>query len=125
MPELPAPIATYIAAYNAMDVPAMLACLAEDVWFRNYGDGELTVETRGKADFEKLAHAGVAAFRTRHQTVAHAIVVAETAALEIEFAAEVAADLPNGWTAGQRLSFSGASCFRLREGKIAEIVDRS
>jgi len=37
----------------------------------------------------------------------------------------VAIDLPNGWKAGQSLSFTGASAFRIRDGKIASIVDES
>ena len=63
---------------------------------------------------------GVGAGRRRRlrgnagQTVTNAITVADTTAVEIDYTATVAQDLPNGWKAGQQLAFKGASCFQLR-----------
>lgn len=45
--------------------------------------------------------------------------------VEIDYTAVVATDLPNGWTAGQKLAFSGASAFQVKNGKIVSIVDES
>lgn len=125
VPDLPPPIETYIRAYNALDVEAMLACLADDVRFENYTGDQLTAQASGKPSFEEMARFGVTAFSSRRQTVTNAITVADTTAVEIDYTAVVAQDLPNGWKAGQQLAFRGASCFRLRDGLIARIVDQS
>ena len=125
MSKLPEPIETYIEAYNRMDVDDMLACLADDVVFRNLAGGAVTAEVTSKRGFEALARQGVAAFRSRRQVVTASITVADTTLAEIDYEAVVAADLPNGWKAGEQLSFAGASLFELKHGKIARIVDQS
>lgn len=125
MGDLPEVIAAYVAAYNGKDVEVMIACLAEEVVFRNLSGGVVTAETAGRPDFETLARHGAAAFATRRQTVTHAITVAGTTLAEIDYGAVVAADLPNGWVAGQAAQLSGATLFRVREGRIVEIVDQS
>jgi len=122
---LPAVIAAYIAAYNALDVDRMLDCLAGEIVFRNLSASQVTAEAIGKPSFAKMAHAGAAAFTTRRQVVRHAITVADTTLAEIDYTATVATDLPNGWKAGQSLAFAGASLFRIRSRQIAEIIDQS
>lgn len=121
--RLPDVIARYLTAYNDMDIPGMMACLAPDVTFRDVSDGQVTAETHDRAAFAELAETGRTAFSTRSQTVTNAITVCDTTVVEIDFAATVAIDLPNGWTAGQALSFRGAAFFVLRDGLIARIVD--
>lgn len=103
----------------------MIACLASNVTFRNVSGGEVTAEASDKQGFEEIANFGVSAFETRHQKVTNAITVAGTTLLEIDYTAVVATDLPNGWTAGQKLAFSGASAFKVKDGKIISIVDES
>ncbi|WP_424968659.1 nuclear transport factor 2 family protein [Dinoroseobacter sp. S375] len=125
MTRLPEIIQTYLDAYNRKDVEVMLACLAQEVTFQNISDGVVTAETVGRAAFETLARAGAEAFRSRSQRVRHAITVADTTLVEIGYRAEVAMDLPNGWVAGQVLSFQGASAFRVQDGKIISIIDQS
>ncbi len=123
--DLPAPIRAYLDAYNAMDVPAMLACLAEGIRFENRVGGQLSAETTGKAAFERLALMGASAFSTRTQTVREVETHAGKTRLEIDFTAIVAGDMPNGWTAGQTLAFSGRSTFDVENGLIVRIVDES
>jgi ketosteroid isomerase-like protein len=123
--KLPTVVERYIEAYNAMDVDAMLACLTSDVHFRNISAGETNAETNGKSEFAELARMGATAFSSRRQTVTHCINVAERTMAEVEFEAVVAADLPNGWKTGQKLSFAGASYFEIRDGEIARIIDES
>ena len=125
MSPLPAVIETYIAAYNRKDVPAMIACLSDDVVFRNISGGVVTAEASNKTAFAEMAEFGATAFETRSQMVTNAITVADTTLTKVDYDAVVAIDLPNGWKAGQRLSFTGASAFRIRDGKIASIVDES
>lgn len=125
MADLPKPIQRYIAAYNAIDVDAMLACLADDLHFQNIAEGVVNAETHGKAEFASLARTGAAAFAARRQTVTHTITVAGRTMVELDYTATVAADLPNGWKAGQALAFRGASYFELSGGLISRIIDES
>ncbi|MBO9436374.1 nuclear transport factor 2 family protein [Ruegeria sp. R13_0] len=125
MSDLPEVIAAYIAAYNRMDVAGMVACLSDDVAFRNIVDGDVTMETSGKQAFSDLASAGVQAFKSRQQTVTNMITVGTVTLVEIDYSAVVSADLPNGWKAGQQLRFRGASAFRVEDGRIVSITDQS
>lgn len=125
MKTRPTVIDTYIEAYNRKDVDAMLGCLSEAVRFRNLAGDEVTAETVTKAEFEALARFGATAFSARHQNITRSITVADTTLLEIDYTATVAIDLPNGWTAGQALAFSGASCFQVEGGLIVSLIDQS
>lgn len=124
MSDLPAPIRAYLDAYDRKDVAGMLACLTDDVVFRDLSGGAVTVETTGKSAFAELAAFGAAALSERRQTVVRAITVADRTLVEIAYTATVARDLPNGWKAGQALDFNGASSFRVENGLIAEIIDQ-
>jgi hypothetical protein len=121
--QLPDVIARYITAYNAMNVPDMVACLARDVVFRNVSDGTVDAETADRTAFAELAELGRRAFSERTQAVTNAITVLDTTLVEIDYTARIATDLPNGWKAGQTVAFKGASEFTLRDGLIARIVD--
>lgn len=125
MSNLPETIAAYIDAYNAKDVPAMLQCMSDDVLFRNISEGAVSVERRGISAFAELAEQGAAAFSERNQTITHAITVADTTLMNVEFAAVVAADLPNGWKEGQELRFSGRSAVILEDDKIVSLIDEA
>ncbi|MFN4102433.1 MAG: hypothetical protein ACK4GT_21955, partial [Pararhodobacter sp.] len=85
----------------------------------------VTAEASDKQSFADMAKFGASAFETRHQKVVNAITVAGTTLAQIDYAAVVATDLPNGWKAGQTLAFSGSSAFRVEDGKIVSIVDES
>jgi hypothetical protein len=125
MQEVPPIVSRYISAYNAMDVDGMLACLDQNVRFTNLSEAEVTAETRGIEAYADLARAGAAAFRHRRQTITGSISVGERTMVKIHFEAIVAADLPNGWKAGQELAFGGTSYFEHLGGKIGMIVDGS
>ncbi len=125
MRDLPEVVVRYLSAYNKRDVEGMLACLAEDVSFRNISSGSETIELTGRAAFEELARQGAAAFSARRQSVLNYIVVDDLSVLDIEFTATVAQDMENGWRAGQELRFSGASAFTVRDGLIVRLVDES
>ena len=125
MRNLPDVIVAYIDAYNRKDVEGMLSCLADNVFFQNISDGEVTAEVSDMQSFADLAKFGASALETRHQEVTNAITVADTTLVQIDYSAVVANDLPNGWKAGQKLAFSGSSAFRVEGGKIISIVDES
>ena len=125
MSELSETISSYIFAYNNLNVAGMLNCLTDDVEFQNISDGEVNTHTHSKVEFENLATMGVSAFRSRKQTVTNFMTVSNITLVEISYEAVVADDLPNGWKAGQELSFKGASAFELRGNKIMKIIDQS
>ncbi len=125
MRPLPEVIIRYIDAYNRKDVEAMLACLAETVRFDNRSGGAVTATATGRAAFAAMARAGAGLFAERRQTVLRAITVADITLAEIDYAATVGADPPEGWTEGQRFALRGASLFRVREGLIDRLVDES
>jgi len=125
MSKLSETINRYISAYNDLNVAEMLNCLTDDVEFQNISDGEVNTHTNSKIEFETLANMGVSAFKSRKQTVTQFMTVSNITLVEISYEAVVAADLPNGWKAGQELSFTGASAFELRDNKIMKIIDQS
>ena len=125
MPKLPEVISRYIAAYNNLHVQGMLDCLTDDVEFQNISSGKMDTHTTSKEDFENLANMGVTAFSSRNQSILNSISVSNTTLVQIDYHAVVAADLPNGWKAGQELKFTGASAFEITDGKISKVVDQS
>jgi len=80
-------------------------------------------QANSKDEFESMAKMGAAAFEKREQKPIHSITVGNTTHIAIEYMATVAKDLPNGWKAGQKLSFKGASSFRIKENKIVKLID--
>ena len=123
MIDLPEVIKTYVQAYNTFDVLTMLACLSDNVVFQNLANGEVTAQANSKEEFAVMAKMSVSAFEKREQTPTHAISVGNTTHVEIDYTATVAVDLPNGWKAGQELSFQGRSSFELKDNKIIKLID--
>ena len=123
MPELPAAIRAYVDAFNACDLPAMLACLDDSIAFRNIMEGEVSFEATGKLAFADLAAGSLEVFTERHRQVLDAITVGEVTLMRTEFTARVSRDLPGGWVAGERVVLAGRSLYELRDGLILRIVD--
>lgn len=118
-------IRAYIDAYNAKDVPAMLALLADDIVFENVSNTSGTTSTASKQEFEALAQQSVGFFTERRQLIRFAVLSAEAAAIEIDYYATLAHDLPNGLKAGEQLCLRGVSVFEWRSGKFTRISDYS
>lgn len=125
MDHVPDILSRYIEAYNAKDLPGLLACLTEDVVFENWSGGELGARCEGRDAFEALAGQSLHLFSERRQTVTNCIDAGQRVALKIAYRATIAADLPNGWKAGQVVSLTGSSFARLKDGRIAELIDLS
>jgi ketosteroid isomerase-like protein len=121
-------IRQYIAAYNAKDVPGMMALLHEVIVFENVSTGtpdrtQGITATSGKAEFEALARQSLNVFNSRRQTIRSLTLGDRTAAVEIEYEATLAVDLPNGAKAGEILQLRGVSVFAFSDGKISRISD--
>jgi len=118
-------VESYVSRYNAFDVSGMLALLDDDVVFENESNGEITVRSDGKAEFESLASESVKIFSVRQQVVT-AIEMSERAAtVSIDYTGTLAIDLPNGLRAGQVLELKGQTHFEFQNGKISHIKDVS
>ena len=118
-------IRQYISAYNRMDVPGMMALLHDVIIFENVSNLSGTTTTSGKADFETLARQSLGVFQSRCQTIRSLTLGERTAAVEIEFEAVLAVDLPNGLKVGETMQLRGVTLFAFSDGKIARISDYS
>ncbi|TMP26020.1 hypothetical protein CWB99_19885 [Pseudoalteromonas rubra] len=118
-------IEAYIHAYNTFDISAMLALLDDQVVFENEANGEITTRTQGKAAFEQLAVKSAALFETRQQTITELALGEYAVTAYIQYQATLAADLPNGLSAGDTLELKGETQFRFHNNKITYIKDVS
>ncbi|WP_077923724.1 nuclear transport factor 2 family protein [Spirosoma sp. 209] len=118
-------IRQYITAYNAMDVAGMMALLHDIIVFENVSNASGITATSGKAEFEALARQSLGVFRSREQRIRSLTLGDRTAAVEIDYSAIVAVDLPNGLKAGQALMLRSVTIFAFSDGKISRISDYS
>ncbi|MCX6214428.1 nuclear transport factor 2 family protein [Spirosoma sp.] len=118
-------IQAYIEAYNAKDIPAMLALLDDHIVFENVSNTLGITKTTSKSEFEQIAIQSVTYFSERKQTIRFLLVGTNAAAVEIDYQATLAQDLPNGLKAADQLSLRGVSLFEIQNGKITRISDYS
>lgn len=115
----------YLDAYNAFDVPGMLATLDPAVEFRNVANGEVTASANGLDELRALAEHAARLFRSRRQTITSWEAAGDHATAGIAYEGVLAEDLGPELRAGDTLRLSGRSTFEFRDGRIARIVDES
>ena len=115
----------YLAAYNSFDIDGMLALLSSDVRFENYSGGHLTHATDGIDEFRELAEKSKLLFSEREQRITNLMLNPNSAVADIAYRGKLAADIPDGPTAGTVLDLQGQSEFSFKSGQISKIVDRS
>ena len=115
----------YIDGYNTFDIGAMLSVIHSEFEFVNISEGEVNATASGIDEFRILAEEGKNIFSSRKQTIIDFKENDDQAAIEVEYEAVLAADLPNGKKAGETLHLNGLSEFTFRDGKIYRIVDIS
>ncbi len=118
-------IRQYISAYNALNIADMVALLHDVIVFENVSNTNGTTTTSGKVAFEALARQSIGMFRIRQQTIRSLTLGDRTAAVEIDYHAILAIDLPTGAKAGDALTLRGVTIFAVSDGKIARISDYS
>jgi ketosteroid isomerase-like protein len=118
-------IERYIAAYNAFDVPGMLALLEPDVTFENVSGGQVTAAANGREELRALAEHAATLFTSRCQTIRQYVTTADGAQVEIDYEGVLAADLGPDLRTGATLRLAGRSTFVIRDERIARIVDES
>ena len=115
----------YLGAYNALDVPGMLATLHPDVEFRNVAGGEVTAAAHGREQFRALAEHAVTLFRSRRQSVREYQEEGDRVRIAVDFEGELAAELRPALRTGDTLRLAGHSTFTFRDSSIVELVDES
>lgn len=117
-------ITSYVKAYNAKDVSAMLANLAENMVFENQSNGEITMRLEGLEAFRQQAEEAKTLFTEREQTITgfqHSD--DDQTEITISYKATLAKDLPNGMKKGDVLELSGKSVFTFSGNKIVKLED--
>lgn len=115
----------FLAAYNAFDIPGMLALLDPEVTFENISDGQVTVSARGIEEFRQLAERAATLFSSRRQTIRRYAAEGDEARIEIDYEGVLASDLGAELRAGDALKLAGRSTYQIRDGRIVRIVDES
>lgn len=120
-----ATVENYVRAYNSFDIERMLADLHDRIIFKNISNGQVTLETKGIEAFQDQARQVVSLFTEREQKINNFSFSEDRCEIEIDYQATLAADLPNGLKAGDKIELKGRSIFRFWGDKIAEIQDIS
>lgn len=118
-------VENYVQAYNRFDIEGMLMNLSDDVVFKNISNGAATLELEGIDAFRNQAEQAANWFSEREQTIEKIAFTEQGCEIDIDYRAKLAADLPNGLRAGEKINLKGKSKFRFADGKIAEIWDIS
>lgn len=120
-----AAIQTYIDAYNAFDVPAMMLVFADDMVFEHVAGGVVVMTLEGKDAFQQQALAAAGYFKTRRQTITAIAAANEVVEVAIDYHAVAATDLPNGIRKGDELQLKGRSIFHFAGNKVIRLTDIS
>ena len=115
----------YVRAYNNFDIEGMLKNLHKEVVFKNISNAEITFESKGIDAFKNQAEQAVKLFAEREQEIKNFVFGEDSVEIEINYRAKLAADLPNGLKAGEKIKLQGKSIFHFADGKISEIQDIS
>ena len=118
-------IEKYVNGYNTYDIEAMMSVIHTEIEFVNLSGGEVNTTASGIDEFRSLAEEAINLFSSRKQTIMDFKETDDQAAIEVEYEAVLAKDLPNGMKAGETLRLNGLSEFTFRDGKIFRIVDMS
>ena len=116
---------SYIQAYNAKDVDAMLSFFDDACVFENISGGKVTIRTDGKAELEALARKTAPAFASREQKVMSLTEGQGRVVAEIDYHAVLQADLSPELKAGSRLDLRGVTVCEFAGGKIHRLSDYS
>lgn len=115
----------YLAAYNAFDVEGMLSLLSRDVRFENHSGDQLTAATNGIDEFKQLAEQSRSLFSEREQRITDMEFGHDSVVATIAYRGKLAADIPDGPTAGTAIDLQGQSEFSFNGGLITKIIGRS
>jgi len=113
----------YIRRYNEKNIDGMLELFHDDVVFESISSATGYINVRGKENLRKLAEKSAEIFAERRQNVTNMVLDENSMAVEVEYWAKLAMDLPDGKKAGEEVRFRGASFFVVRDGRIGRLTD--
>lgn len=118
-------VESFIKFYNSFQIDEMGELLTDDCLFQNISNSSGSIECRGKEEFLKLATQSALLFKERKQTITNWVIGKNKIAVELDYDATLAHDLPNGLKKGERLQLKGVSIYEFESGKIKRLVDFS
>lgn len=118
-------VESFIKFYNAFQIDEMGDLLTDDCLFQNISNSSGSIECRGKEEFLKLATQSALLFKERKQTITNWVIGENKIAVELDYAATLAHDLPKGLKKGERLQLKCVSIYEFESGKIKRLVDFS
>ncbi|MHC5202456.1 nuclear transport factor 2-like protein [Myroides sp. LJL119] len=117
-------IREYIQGYNQFDIAQMLACLDEQIEFKDIQDNRTVINLLGKSAFEKQAQMSQEYFSSRQQTIKSIDMDSnQNYIVNIAFKAILKIDLPNGLRKGQEINLDGKSIFEFKKNRIIRLTD--
>ncbi len=115
----------YIKFYNTFAIDEMVELFINNCLFESVSNSQGSFITHGKEELRSLARKSTTIFSTRKQTVTNWVIGSDSIAVEIDYTATCASDLPNGLKKGDYLNLKGISIFEFAENKIKRLVDFS
>jgi ketosteroid isomerase-like protein len=113
----------YIRRYNLKDIDGMMTLFSEDVLFESISAATGIMSVQGKENLRQLAQKSAEIFKVRRQTPSNVVLDGNKAAVEVNYWAVLAMDLPDGKKEGEEVQFRGVSFFEIREGLISRLTD--
>jgi len=107
----------YYAMWNAKDFSQADTLLDPDIRFR----GSLGIEANGLEGFKDYAAMITAAFPSLYHAVEITVVENEKAAVYVTYTGKHEGEIFGYAPTGKRISYSGASFFYFRDGRIASV----
>ncbi len=118
-------VESYINFYNTFQIDEMADLFTEDWLFQNISNSSGSIECRGKEELLKLATQSALLFKERKQIITNWVIGEHKIAVEIDYIATLAHDLPNGLKKGDRLELKGVCIYEFEAGKIKRLADFS
>ena len=118
-------IENYIEAYNNFDIDGMLSYMHDEIRFKNIVQGKVNISTSGIAELKNLAENTKNQLKEREQKITDIKFMGNRAEVLIDYKGILAADIPNGPKAGDKIELKGKSVFTFQDNKIIELKDIS
>ena len=115
----------YLKAYNLFDIDGMLACMHDDVEFKNISGGNINLTTNGIKELRSAAEQAKSIFEYRYQKINKYHFENDISSIEIDYEGVLSKDIPNGLRSGERIKLKGRSVFKFKDGKIVSLSDYS
>ncbi len=118
-------VVEFIQYYNSFEIDKMMNLFTDDCIFENISNSSGSIRCHGKQELRSVASQSVMLFNDRKQTVTNWVLGKDKIAVEIDYVATLATNLPNGLKAGDLLRLKGVSIYEFKDKKIKRLIDFS